>query len=203
MRAIMASLDGDTSLVVGKGVIKHQLVQLIGADLFTEMFAPPNGRQTANLNCMVARFDLRKGLATAHGLLMDTEDVTMVGHGTVDLDSQRIALEVTPRPKQRGLLALPLTVDIGGTLTHPVAQSNKVLIAKDVAVDIVTDAVGPATDLIDGEQARNPCLRALNKQTNGAVSGAGTQSAAPKNGDSGIGGLINDIGRSIDRIFEK
>ena len=208
VRAIMASLDGNSSLVVGKGLIKHQLVDLVGADVFRDAFAVDEGKQTANLNCMVARFDIRKGLATAHGLLMDTHDVTLSGHGTVDFASERIALEMTPRPKERSLLALPITVEIGGTLAHPTARSDNVLIAKDVAVDIASGAVSPALALapilLGSGGARNPCLIAL-----GHVVAANSSSALARPGaepakkDNGAGTALDDIGRSIDDFFEK
>jgi uncharacterized protein involved in outer membrane biogenesis len=208
VRAIMASLDGDSALVVGRGVIKHEFVDLIGADVFRDAFASNQGKQTASLNCMVARFDVRKGLATAHGLLMDTADVTLSGHGSVNLGTERIDLEMTPRPKRPGLLDLPVTVDIGGTLVHPTAQSNKVLIAKDVAVDVVGGVVSPALALapmlLGSGGDRNPCLLALGRASAGASpTGSGQYNGSPASTNGAVGAALDDIGRSIDKFFAK
>jgi uncharacterized protein involved in outer membrane biogenesis len=208
MSAIMASLDGDSVLIVGRGVIKHEFVDLIGADVFRDAFAMNQGKQTATLNCMVARFDVQKGLATAHGLLMDTPDVTLSGHGAVNLGTERIDLEMTPRPKRPGLLDLPVTVDIGGTLAHPTAESNKVLIAKDVAVDVASGVVSPALILAPmllgsgGDQ--NPCLLAVGRASARASStGAGQHDGSPADAIGAVGTALDDIGRSIDKFLAK
>ena len=207
MHAIMASLDGDSSVVVGRGVIKHEFVDLVGADVFRDAFALDQGKQTANLNCMVARFAFRRGQATAHGLLMDTADVTLSGHGTVDLGSERVKLEMTPRPKERSLLALPVTVDIGGTLAHLTAQSDTVLIAKDVAVDVASSALSPALlvmpTLLGSGGNQNPCLRALGNVNAADAPNGGAQRTQPDENKDSVGAALDDIGRSIDKFFSK
>jgi uncharacterized protein involved in outer membrane biogenesis len=217
IRAIMASLDGSASLAVGRGVIKSRYADLIGADLFREAFAWTQGKKAAKLSCMVARFEIHKGLATSRGLLLDTEDVTILGEGTVDLGAERLDLELKPAPKERSLLNLAMPLDIGGTFQHPTVLPNKVAVAKEVAVGVATvinPLIALAPLLLDGGGDKNACLAALESGKLGAgkpgapPSGAAAKSGAPQAGtaakkpEGGIGGAVKGIGRSLDSLFK-
>jgi uncharacterized protein involved in outer membrane biogenesis len=197
VRAIMGSLDGKSSMVVGRGVIKSRYADLIGADLFREAFAWAQGKKDATLNCLVTRFDIEKGVATSRGMLMDTSDVSMLGEGTVNLGAERLDLELTPRPKETSLLNLAVPIDIGGTFKHPTVQPNKMAVAKRVAIGVAS-AINPLTAIgalvLDntGGSDKNPCVAALD----------GGKGAGAKKEEGGIGGAVKDLGRQIEGIFK-
>ena len=197
LHAIMASLDGTTTLVVGHGVIKSRYVDLIGADVFREAFAWTKGKKDTTLNCLVSRFDIRKGVATAHGLLMDTSDVSMLGVGTLNLGTEQLDLELTPRPKETSLLHLAVPIDIGGTFANPTIEPNKFAMAKQVAGGVASTlnpliAIGALVLDNTGDSDRNPCVTALE---NG-------KSSAEKANKGGITGTVKNLGNMIDGIFK-
>src|SRR6266851_5404111 len=197
VRAIMASLDGKSSMVVGRGVIKSRYADLIGADVFREAFAWTQGKKDTKLNCLVTRFDIQKGVATSRGILMDTSDVSMLGEGTVNLGSERLDIELTPRPKETSLLNLAVPIDIGGTFKHPTVQPNKSAVAKQVAIGVAS-VVNPLTAIgvlvLDnsGGGDKNPCVAALE----------GGKGSAAKKDEGGVSGAVKDLGRKIDSIFK-
>jgi len=197
IRAIMAALGGKTSLVVGHGVIKSRYADLIGADLFREAFAWTQGKKDTRLNCLVTRFDIQKGIATSRGMLMDTGDVSMLGQGTINLDQERLDIELTPHPKEVSLVNLAVPIDIGGSFTHPTLRPNRTAVAKEVAIGVAT-AVNPLTIIgalvLDNSSGsdKNPCVAALE----------GGKSPAAKKDEGGIGGAVKNLGRKIDSIFK-
>jgi len=196
VHAIATSLDGTSSLVVGRGVIKSRYADLIGADVFREAFAWAQGRKNTRLNCLVSHFDIQKGIATSRGMLMDTDAVSMLGEGTVDLGSERLDIELTPRPKDASLLNLATPIDIGGTFEHPTVQPNKAAVAKQVAVGVASVlnpliVVGSLVLDNTGGRNKNPCVAALE----------GGKSSAKQN-EGGVSGAVKDLGRAIDRIFK-
>ena len=206
VHAFMASLDGASSLVVGRGVIKSRFADLIGADLFREAFAWMQGKKDTKLTCMVMHLDIQKGLATSRGLLIDTEGVTISGKGTVNLGSERLDLQLTPHPKERSLLSLATPIDIGGTFNNPSVQPNKIAMAKEAAMGVVT-VINPLVALspmvFDNGGDQNPCLAALENEKGGVTQKGATQgSSVPKKEEGGIGGAVKDIGRSLDNLFK-
>jgi len=196
-RAIMASLDGTSSMVVGRGVIKSHYADLIGADVFREAFAWAQGKKDTKLNCLVTRFDIQKGVATSRGMLMDTDDVSMLGEGTVNLGSERLDLELIPRPKETSLLDLAVPIDIGGTFKHPTVGPNRLAMAKQVAVGVAGAfnpliIIGALVLNNTGGGGKNPCVAALE---------GGKGSAAEKD-EGGVSGAVKGLGRSIEGIFK-
>jgi AsmA family protein len=196
VRAIMASLDGTSSVVLGRGIIKSRYADVIGADLFREAFAFATGKNDTKLNCMVSRFVIQKGLATAHGLILDTEEMTVSGKGTINLATEQLDLELAPRPKQTSLINLATPIDVTGTLKHPSALPNKVAAAKQVAVGVATvinPLIALAPLVLDSGGDKNPCLAAADN--------AGKAPAAKKD-EGGVGGAVKGIGRTLDSLFK-
>jgi len=202
VHAIMTTLDGTSSLVIGRGLIKNRYADLVGADVFREAFAWAQGKQDSKLTCMVSRFDIRKGLATSRDLLIDTSDVTIVGEGTVNLGSEGLDLELTPRPKEASLLSLATPIDIGGTFRQPTFQPNRTAMAKDVAKGVAV-WINPLFALLpmvlDSGDDKTPCVAAI-EMRQGSTDTA-RHKAAPRQDDGGIGGAVKGFGRSVRDIF--
>lgn len=194
-RAIVATLDGASSLVVSRGIIKNRYADLIGADVFREAFAWTGGKHDTPLNCLVARFDIQKGLATSRGMLMDTSDMTMLGEGTINLRSELLDLELTPRPKDLSLLNLATPIDIVGSLKHPMARPNKLAMAKRVAGGVASSmnplyAIGSLVLSNSGDSDKNPCVAALEGKT------------PDKANDGGVSGAVKGLGDMFDSLMK-
>jgi len=202
VRAIMATLNGTSSLVIGRGIIKNRYADLVGADVFREAFAWTQGKHDTKLTCMVSRFDIRGGLATSRDLLIDTSDATIVGTGTISLGSERLDLELTPRPKEASLLNLAIPIDIGGTFKQPTVQPNRLAMAEDVAKGVVT-WINPLFALLplvlDSSDDKTPCVTAIEMRKNATD---GTQHKASKKDGGGVAGVVNGFGQSIKNIFK-
>ena len=205
VRAIMATLNGSASLEVGHGTIRSRYADLIGADVFRQAFAWAQGKSDVALDCIAARFGIHDGVATANGLLMDTDLMTMSGTGTINLATERLDLELVPKPKQTSLLNLATPVDVGGRLAHPTFAPNREALAKNVALGVAT-AVNPLFALVplvldSGDDNNNGCVAALagkappstTQKVTGAVGGAA----------SGVGNAVGGAAKQIDSTLKK
>jgi len=165
LRAVMASLGGKASWVMGKGQVKNGYVDLLGADLLRfAASAGTGGSDGTAVNCFVTRFDVSKGVATSQGILFDTDRMTVKGEGDINLGNERLALLFTPRPKETSLVNLALPWHVEGTLKKPSVAVDQAAAARRAAGALLS-VINPLMLLVplvtssDAEQ--NPCLAAL------------------------------------------
>lgn len=115
-RALMASLDGEIELAMGEGRIGSRLVDLAAQDIVGWLFAA--GTDT-RLVCAVSRIAFAAGRGTVEGLILETENVQLLGAGAVDLGRETIDLDFAPRPIRGRLLPAVTSFRIHGPLAAP------------------------------------------------------------------------------------
>ena len=101
MRAVMASLNGSTTIVVGEGTIDSRVFDIAGADL-TKILAPLSGGGSSGrstLNCVVNRMDIKDGVANTRVLLTDTNTLSVVGEGAINLGTEQLGMMLRPKAK--------------------------------------------------------------------------------------------------------
>ncbi len=212
VRALMAGLSGKADVVAGKGSVASEYVNLMGADLIGELMPWAEKKANTEINCVVARWDVKKGMATLTGLLADTDKVTVTGKGKIDLGKELLDLTVRPRPKEASLLSLAAPIDIGGTLAQPSYGLNKAAVAVGVAGLVAGTAINPLGLLIPlvsgGTGEKNPCVDAASgkggkaaatKKPAGAASGSEGAKSPEKTEEKsgGLGGLLKGLGSKL------
>jgi hypothetical protein len=101
-------------------------------------------------------------------LLFDTKNITMTGHGTLDLQTEKIDLSLLPRPKDPALLSLATGLRVTGTLLDTKISLDPVSVAKQIAEGTIGVLLfGPAGILIPfaslGAGHHHPCVNDLQK----------------------------------------
>ena len=113
---------------------------------------------------MIARFDVRDGLAEARTLLVDTPDAIVTGAGSLDFTRETIDLRMQPRAKRRTAVRLATPFTIRGDLAAPsVSVSAAGTAARMIGEVALTPAtlLGSLVSLVSdrGRDADNPCLK--------------------------------------------
>lgn len=182
VRAIMASLNGETEVVMDDGRVASRYLDMLASDL-TKQLIPGGGSGDAKINCVVSRFEVKQGVATSKVLLFDTDKMTINGGGTVDLRTEQLDLGIEPQPKETSIVSLAVPLKVSGTLAAPRVAPTTAAIAKSVA----GLAVGGLTPLgiigalgNKGSGDQNPCLAALNKQATQPATAPANQKGQPK-----------------------
>ena len=138
VRAIMASLGGRAGLLMGKGRMKDSFLQsmLGGSGALLSRILDKGQKGYTAVECAVADFTIRKGVATAKALYLDLDSRGVIGSGTVNLGKERLNLTIDPRNKKKiGKPVLP--VRITGTFLAP-----KYKIDKNFAAGKLTSMLG-------------------------------------------------------------
>ncbi len=209
LRAMMAGLEGTTSVVMGKGSIDSRYVNLIGADVLRTLAPWNSDKKGTTVNCLVSRFVIKKGVATSRALLFDTDQVTVAGTGNIDFGTEKLDLVLVPRPKQASLLSLAAPINVRGTLAAPTVAPDTAEVAKKVVIGVVGSLINPLGLLVplvsSGSGDKNPCVVALAGAKAGAAGGAATKKAepvkksGPKSAMDAVGDTLKGVGDTIGK----
>jgi len=124
VRALMATINGETTLSVGEGKIQNKAMNWAVGDLFSQVMSALNplakSEDTTSMSCAAVRFTIHEGIATADkGIAMRTDKIDVVGSGTVDLRSETLDLGIHPRARQGVGLSLAGMTRLRGTFSDP------------------------------------------------------------------------------------
>jgi uncharacterized protein involved in outer membrane biogenesis len=204
LRALMAGLDGKMAIVMGKGTIADQTLDLLSADVLKAITPWAPRQRDLHVRCMVGRYDIRRGMLTSRATVFDSDRVALSGEGGVNLATEQIGFTVVPHAKDVSLLQLAVPIRIGGTLAAPVAYPDAGRMAAG-AVGTVTGLPGTVAgaigNLLGGSSAGdgNRCLAALDK---GITSGGKSNNAVEGLGRA-IEGIGKGIGSGLQNLFGK
>ena len=208
-RSLVSALAGRLDLAMARGRIDNTLVDLLAADLVQRLMPWNADKNFSNVNCMVARFPIARGVMTAERLLLDTDKMTMGGDGTIDLARERLDLRLVPKPKDPSLFSLAVPILVEGPLNNPSAAPDSEAVALGVAGSALGTLINPLGILIPfvsaGSGDENPCVAALKKGAAEATKKAGGKKKKAGPVDSvieGVGDGLGSIGKGIGSIFD-
>ena len=116
VRAIMASLNGATSVSVVGGKLNNKELAFVNADVMKLLGGSGNSTE---IKCIVSRFSIANGVATSQALQFDLANIYGDGKGTINLGTERLNMEIDPQTRQSAIASLAVPIDIKGTLADP------------------------------------------------------------------------------------
>lgn len=205
--AIMASLNGDTRVLMDNGRMRTKAFDLAVGGLSAVMGGLfSDKKEWTVLNCAANKFDIKNGIAVAKVMLIDAEYSTVRGEGKVNLGTEKLALKVTPESKSATLnLAVPIKV--GGTFVEPTFRPDELAAATKIGGLLAGAAFPPAAllslaDMGSGEE--HPCLKlASSAGKGGQQSGTQSKSSVDKASDTvkGAAGAAGDAAKgAVDSV---
>lgn len=175
-REIMAALSGEAKIAVGPGRIQNRILDLAGGDVVGQALGAINPFDRAAeftiLNCAVARFIVREGIADGRdALALETGKMTVAGSGRLDLRNETLDFAFKPEARQGiGLGNVVGMVRITGTLAQPNVGVDPLEAVKsviDTGAKIATLGLSEtAKSLLLGRPSgiASPCQAALGKR---------------------------------------
>ncbi len=193
-RALAASLNGNVRGVVGAGTLHETDYLLFEGGLLRQVAPFISNLDSASINCAVADWTVEGGVASTEALLLDTQRMSLLGRGSLDLGKETFDMILTPRPKELRLLDLAVPVHLGGTFRDPTIEPTPAGLGKKVLTTLGA-LVNPLVLLVPVIEAvtaeRNPCVAAM----------AGDPAQESETQGGAVGDVIRGIGRTIDRAL--
>lgn len=170
VRQLMAGMNGKLVVKVGEGELRDQYLDVLGGDLLGGLGKLGQATAKTKLECMVAGFDVKSGLATPKAILFETGRLGVVAEGTINLATEQLALKVVPAPRDAGIAPLAVPVRVGGSFAKPSFAPDVAAAAKGALGAAAGAALlGPAAILApmlsggssDSERGQPACAKAL------------------------------------------
>ncbi|MEM1153924.1 MAG: AsmA-like C-terminal region-containing protein [Pseudomonadota bacterium] len=137
--ALIANSNGSVAFALEEAVIEGAAYDLLATDLLAWIYSGALAEDSTYIDCTMAKFDIRQGIATSDSLYIESSKMIATGKAEFDLPRQRMDVRITPRSKSR-LLQVPSEVRLKGKMSDPNTDIS--------AVGTVADATAAAIMLI-------------------------------------------------------
>jgi hypothetical protein len=212
LRELMAGLNGTASFATGSGEVRNSFARLLLANLFGLL--TPGGGDGARISCIAGRFDIKKGIATTRGTVVDTPGAIVVGAGNIDLRNERIDLRIDPKSRNLNLSAIAVPVRVTGPLADPNVVPDPVATVGNT-VEFATGTVNVATLGIFGaltglgensDPGTNSCAGALGAALSGKTLSPGEKvlkgvGEAAEGVGEGAADVLKGVGEGLNDLF--
>jgi len=222
---IMGELNGKTVMIMGKGKISNKYLELLSGDLSSNIFKLVNPAQKETqqtvVNCFVSGFSIRNGQAETTALVFDTERMSVVGDGEIDLKTEKLNIGLKPSPKEsagtgtagkitQSLTELANPFRLAGTLANPslaVDPTQAAATATQIAESFgflgkKGASVAPAGTTASKDLC-GPAIEAAMKGVKMAPATAQEKKGAAELIPGSKGGGIKDLGEGLKKLFGK
>ncbi|MGI9568648.1 MAG: AsmA family protein, partial [Desulfobulbia bacterium] len=130
------SLSGSVNSSISGGTLGTNLIDLSGLNLLTWL-TTSSSNKSVRLVCAVIPLNFSNGRGSTQRLVLETQNVQVVGRGFVDIRNDRVTLNFLPLPKRQQLVNVVSPFQVTGRLSRP-SISLKQGAAGRVAAEVVT-----------------------------------------------------------------
>ena len=143
VHAFASTADGTLSIVVPHGEIEQAFAEFAGIDAARGLgLLLKKNQQQTGLRCGIADFDADHGIAKVKQVVFDTQVVIITGNGDINLQNERLHLQLTGQPKKFRIGVLRTPIEIRGTLLHPAVGVKASKLAAQGAAAAVLGVIG-------------------------------------------------------------
>ena len=116
---MLATSDGNLSLIMGPGRMSNLLLELAGLDVAEALKFLIGKDRTVALRCAYADFSVADGMATINAFAFDTSDTALLGKGGFSFKDESLDITLLPRPKDFSPISLRSPLKVRGHFADP------------------------------------------------------------------------------------
>jgi uncharacterized protein involved in outer membrane biogenesis len=120
LHEIGSTAEGTLSVAVPHGDIRSAFAELLGINAARGMgLLLTKNQDKIGIRCGVANFKAEGGVFAAQDIVIDTDNVLILGKGQVDLGPESLDLTLNGQPKKLRFFRIKSPIELGGTLSKP------------------------------------------------------------------------------------
>lgn len=105
---------GKVDFAVWPENLKSGLLDMWAVNVLMALLPAIDSSNESKVNCAIGRFELKGGMLSDRGILIDTNRMRVTGKGGVDFAKEAIQLYVKPKAKTPQFLSLALPIEVSG-----------------------------------------------------------------------------------------
>jgi uncharacterized protein involved in outer membrane biogenesis len=157
---IRSNLSGAVRLVARDGALAGRYSSAFVTNFVTLAVPSILTGRAARFGCVVADFEIESGVAASRELLLESEKISVVGSGTVDIGADAFNITLVPKVHEPGLVSLSAAVDVSGPLAAPVFSPRYSSMPMQAVRGFVSNVLAPGSALIKPfrkSKGKSPC----------------------------------------------
>ena len=127
---LLQNLNGSVAFALEKAIIEGAAYDLLATDLLAWIYSGALADKSTFIDCTMAKFQLRQGVAKTDSLYMESAKMVATGKAEFNLVQQTMDVRITPRSKSR-LLQVPSAIRLKGDMSDPKADISSVSAVAD------------------------------------------------------------------------
>ena len=142
---VRSNLRGFFGVMLRNGSIVNQYSKALSFDVLHVSMPSfrPKVNAEAPVHCLLALASIDAGVAEMETLYLEGEKITVTGEGQVDLPNDELALRLTPRLHEPGLVSVAATVDVSGPIGHPIIRPSRRSMVTSALAALYQNAIRP------------------------------------------------------------
>jgi len=141
--ALRSNLRGDLSAVLRDGSVVSDYGNEFAKNVIRLSLPALLSKREAGFGCAVLEFEVEEGIAVARTLVVDAENVIVVGSGEIDLGAGTFDLILLPKAHKPGVVNLSASVEVTGPLEQPVFRARHRTIPRHLTKGILANVFAP------------------------------------------------------------
>lgn len=162
---VLASSDGDFTLIISGGKISLLLIEASDIDIGQALPLFLGEDKSTPIRCGVLDFGVKDGILKSKTVVLDTQDSLLVGNMVIDMKREVINAKLDAKPKDTSLLSGQIPIVVTGELKTPsVGLDAKKTEAKGAAAIALGTLLSPFAALlafVETSDVKNADCRAL------------------------------------------
>lgn len=171
--SLLGTSNGEVSMLVSKGTISRNLMELAGLNIGNYLVGKLFGDEAVRINCAAAYLDFDEGVATPQVFVIDTENAIVTVSGSVDFADEQLDLHIEPDSKGARIFTLRSPLYVRGSFANPSPGVEAgPLLARGAAAIALGTVAAPAAALLalvspsEGDETTcAPLLKRIDKRT--------------------------------------
>jgi uncharacterized protein involved in outer membrane biogenesis len=142
VHTVAASANGTVTTAIPHGQVRAAFAELTGINIARGLgLLMTKNQQKDDIRCAVADFNSTDGVVAAQNIVVDTQNVRIIGKGSIDLRTERLHLSVDGEPKKLRFVTLQSPIIIHGTLQKPTVGLDPLHVVKQGAIAVALGAL--------------------------------------------------------------
>lgn len=177
LRQLLSDMNGEAGIFMENGRISQLMEQGVPLDVLGALGVYVSGDKPVPINCLMGRFEIKKGIATIATLLLDTAETIVTGEGSINFPSETFLITLKPYNKHFTLVAVRAPVDVHGTFAKPTYDFRRGPLMKRLGQALGLGVLFPPAALVPlvdtGLGENNACHKVLPAKTSSGQPGEG------------------------------